>query len=239
MSLGGADCDCPDEEKAQRRKLEATLEEAEAQGLVLVAAAGQYPGVAAALRPAVFGGKHPVTFPGKWASTIAASASDVDDRPWADAGRGSEVDVTAPGVDVWLGDTVPAAAAGAASTDAVQTGSGTSFSTALVAGIASLWIQYHGYEELHGCYRGALGSTFRWLLRNGGARRPDGWNTAEFGPGIVDATGVLKARLPSPAEVCAAERSRRTPEAWARLCGYTQDPQPPAACAGLTARSPE
>jgi Subtilase family len=229
ISFGGADCDCPDEEREQRRKLETTLEEAEAQGLVVVAAAGQYTGVAAALRPAVFGGKHPVTFPGKWPSTIAASASDSEDKPWQDAGRGPEADVTAPGVGVWLGDTVPSASAGVANTDAVRTGDGTSFSTALVAGIAGLWLQHHGYEALHACYQGALASTYRWVLKHGGSRRPDGWKTDEFGPGIVDASAVLRTPLPSPAEVCADELPRRTPEAWARICGFTRA-RLPAAC---------
>jgi subtilisin family serine protease len=202
----------------------------------VVAAAGQYPGVASALRFPVFGGKRPVTFPGKWASTIAVSASDPKDQPWRDAARGEEVDVTAPGVDVWRGETRPGT--GGANTDAVETGDGTSFSTALVAGIASLWIQYHGYAALHGCYQGALASTFRSVLRNGGARRPEGWRTAEFGPGIVDAEGLLKASLPRPADVCAAERRRRTPDAWARLCGFTQGTALPAACSALGVGQP-
>jgi subtilisin family serine protease len=232
MSLGGADCDCPPEERAQRQKLAAALLDAEAEGLIVIAAAGQYPGVAAAARFPAFGGKRPVTFPGSWESTIAVSASDLHDLPWKDAARGPEVDVTAPGVDVWRGET--RLGDGGVSSDGVDAGSGTSFSTAVVAGLASIWIQYHGYEPLHGCYQGALASTFRWVLKNGGARRPPGWKTDEFGAGIVDASGLLGARLPSPAEVCAAERPRRTKESWARLCGFTQG-SPPAPCTPLVA----
>jgi len=70
-------------------------------------------------------------------------------EPWEGSSRGKAVAVTAPGENVWVaqpGD------AGGLGTD-VGPGSGTSFAVATVAGMAALWLAYHGRDNLLSRYR--------------------------------------------------------------------------------------
>jgi hypothetical protein len=80
-------------------------------------------------------------------------------------------------------------------------GHGTSFSCALTAGVAALWRAFFAEELASGVYDGV---PFAWLFRQhlrDTARRPDGWDTARFGAGIVDAAALLSTPLPTPEEV--------------------------------------
>jgi subtilisin family serine protease len=81
------------------------------RGVVVVAAAGNSgPGAAA-------------VFPAAYAEALAVTATDFNDRVYPQANQGSYVDLSAPGVDVW----VPAEGGG-------RYVSGTSFAAALVTG---------------------------------------------------------------------------------------------------------
>jgi subtilisin family serine protease len=217
MSMGGVCSKC--NEDAAECELRTRLAEAEAQGILTVAAAGQYPGPAKFLGAVSFGSKKPVAFPGSFPQTIAVAASNVDKRPWADSARGSEVDITAPGQGVWRAETNRAE--DGSLTEGVDVGDGTSFATAVMAGVAALWVQYHGRDVLHQKYGGAVTSAFRYVLRHGGARKPTADWPANFGPGIVDLDAVLTTTLPDRSVVCEAERllKWRSPQELATVCG--------------------
>jgi hypothetical protein len=108
--------------------------------------------------------------------------------------RGSQVDVAAPAANVWRAS-VPAGAG--PGNVAVGQGTGTSYSVALTAGVAALWIAHHGRGTLladahaHG---EKLQHMFLRLVR-ATARKPAGWNTSMMGAGIVQARALLQAPL--------------------------------------------
>ena len=68
---------------------------------------------------------------------------------------------------------------------------------ALTAGVAALWLAHHGRANLIAIARAqgeTLQSMFRRLVQ-ATARRPSGWDSSDFGAGIVDAAALLGAEL--------------------------------------------
>ena len=133
------------------------LAAASARGLVLVSAAGN------------LGPKAAPQYPGADPHVIAATATDSDDRRFSGANVGAYVAISAPGVDVLL----PSPGGGYA----METG--TSVSSALVAGVAALMLERNAMlkpDEV----RARLSSSARAL----GAR-------PEFGAGLVDAAKAV------------------------------------------------
>ncbi|MBI5112738.1 MAG: S8 family serine peptidase [Rhodovulum sp.] len=98
---------------------ERILDEAYRQGIVLIAAAGNA------------GAKSPPLFPAADPNVIAVSATDNDDRPFAQANRGKHIAVAAPGVDVL----VPSP------NGAYQLTTGTSVAAAHVSGVVALLLE--------------------------------------------------------------------------------------------------
>jgi hypothetical protein len=106
------------------------------------------------------------------------------------------VAISAPGDGVWTAKT-----RGSASRPSydVRQGSGTSFAVAHVAGAAALWLAFHGRDALVRRFgKPALQGVFRGLVQKT-ARRPTGWDTGEFGAGILNVEALLSAALPSRA----------------------------------------
>jgi serine protease len=176
MSLGG-----PFPGLGTRRAIQRALD----AGIIVLAAAGNEVGF--------------VVFPAAFDEVIAVAASNVRDEPWVGSSHGPAVDITAPGESVWRarterGDHGPF-------TFFVERGSGTSFSVATTAGIAALWLSYHGWPTLVRKYgAGSVARVFKQLLQST-CRTPRGWDTHEYGAGIPDANRLLRAALPdhSPA----------------------------------------
>ncbi len=140
-----------------------------------------------------------VVAPAIYPECIAVAASNAADRPWKLSGRGPQVVVSTPGEDVWRATFERHAGM----RPVFRPGSGTSFSAANLAGVAALWLAYHGRENLRSRYRGVapLQEVFRTLLRQT-ARTPESWGAFErthYGSGIVDAERLLLAPLPDPA----------------------------------------
>jgi hypothetical protein len=68
---------------------------------------------------------------------------------------------------------------------------------ALSAGVAALWLARHGRDALITRYgKPNLQAVFTDVLRHS-SRRPAGWDTGEYGSGIVDAGALLAAPLPA------------------------------------------
>ncbi len=138
-----------------------------------------------------------VVFPAAFDDVIAVAASNVRDQPWTGSSHGAAVDITAPGESVWRAE-VTRQASGLMSFT-VARGNGTSFAVATAAGVAALWISFHGWTNLVRRFgAGNIARVFKQLLQ-ATCRTPRGWDSAEYGPGIVDAKRLLESPLPATA----------------------------------------
>lgn len=135
-----------------------------------------------------------VVFPAAFDEVIAVAASTVRDEPWSGSSRGDAVDITAPGAAVWRAEATRASGGGFSF--AVSRGNGTSFAVATMAGVAALWVSFNGWAALERKYGAAnIARVFKTILQDT-CRMPRGWDTNNFGPGIVDAAALLGAPLP-------------------------------------------
>ncbi|MCA0299659.1 MAG: S8 family serine peptidase [Proteobacteria bacterium] len=175
------------------RSLERAVDHVVGDGLILLAAAGnQWPWV---------------VYPAKLDNVVAVAACNANRKPWKGSARGSSVDITAPGESVWraksdIDDTPPFS---------VDRSSGTSYAVATVAGACALWLSHHGATKLRATYQGRLAAVFLSLLKGSAARIP-GWDTNNYGPGLLDAQKLLALPLPAlgAAPLRAAARPQRT-----------------------------
>ena len=138
------------------------LTAARARGAVLIAAAGN------------FGAKSPPQYPAADPNVIAVSATDENDKIFTASNRGNHIAVSAPGVDILM----PAPNAN------YQVKSGTSFSAALVSGIAALILERKP-QLSPDTVRQIIVSTARDI----GAPGKD----PEFGAGLADAYRAITA----------------------------------------------
>jgi hypothetical protein len=136
--------------------------------------------------------------PAIYPNCIAVAGCNVDDGPWSFSSRGAKVAVTAPAENVWAARRTP----GNAATAHRSASQGTSFAVAGVAGIAALWLAFHGRERLLQRYAGNafLHHVFAQLLRET-ARASNLLPAGEFGSGIANAHALLTAALPDPGTV--------------------------------------
>jgi hypothetical protein len=151
------------------------------RGIAMIAAAGNA------------GAKSPPLYPAANPNVIAVSATDAADRLFAASNRGSYIALAAPGVDIFL----------PAPDDKYQMTSGTSFSAALVSGVAALMLARNPAlrsEEL----RAILMKTAHDL---GSPGRDD-----LFGAGEADAYAAVQAVTAEPATPVAASEPPKPPE---------------------------
>jgi Subtilase family len=170
---------------ALRRELDAAV----AEGRIVIAAAGQ---------PVRF-----VVEPASYASTIGVAGTTIEQEPWKWTARGESIDVCAPAAHVPRADAKSGEVAG---------GDGTSFSTALTAGVAALWVAKHEGKLREGD-PALIVPKFRSMLKTSAqAGAPVGWDSENFGAGIIDAAALLELDLaaatpePPPAEVSRGKR---------------------------------
>lgn len=184
ISLGG-----PFPGFGTRRAIERAVE----AGTIVLAAAGNRVGV--------------VVFPAAFDEVIAVAASNARDAPWSGSSHGDAVDITAPGESVWRALVERDAARGLQYR--VSRGNGTSFAVATTAGVAALWISYHGWTALVRRYgAGNVPRVFKQMLQST-CRTPRGWDASEYGPGIVDARRLLETPLPAAAPARKLRDARR------------------------------
>ena len=175
MSLGGVG------ESSLRR----AIQEAVAQNIIVIAAAGN--------------GVPFVVWPARSPETIAVAACDINRRRWNLSSRGSTVDITAPGHNVWR------AYYDEEDQESAKPSSGTSYATAVMGGVAALWLAFHGRDNLLQKYGDAgvpLNDVFRRVLKDSSDPPPLDDN-GEFGAGIVNVKKLLDAALPDPASFAA------------------------------------
>ena len=161
------------------QRLRSAIIYAQKRGVIIVAASGTYVPY--------------VVWPAAYDEVIAVTGSNVLRQIWSGASQGPKVDVTAPAEKVWY-----------AKVEKIDNelrynilqGSGTSFSAPLVAGIAALWLSYHGREQLIKRYGAEkIPFIFNQILRDSCEKFPT-WKPNKFGAGIVNAEKVLAAPLP-------------------------------------------
>ena len=134
-----------------------------------------------------------VVAPGKYPGVICVAASNPDDGPWSGSCRGPEVDVTAPGEDIY----VPILTED--DDEDMAYGSGTSYATPHVAAAALLWLARHqktlAYPEPW-----QRVEAFRYCLRTT-VRLAAELPTNRFGAGILQVDKLLLAPLPDVAQL--------------------------------------
>lgn len=203
------------------RSLSRAADQLVGEGMILLAAAGNHTKM--------------VIFPALLDNVIAVAASNADTRPWSGSASGAAVDITAPGESVWRAYTFKKS--GALQFD-TQRSSGTSYATATTAGVCALWLQRHGVAALRARYGGRLATVFTDLMK-ANCRPVAGWNTDRYGPGILDAVGLLGAALPAfggTATRSAQHAPTRTSaaSAWTRLQPYLPELSPKQLAAAAT-----
>ncbi|SMB93383.1 peptidase S8 and S53 subtilisin kexin sedolisin [Hymenobacter roseosalivarius DSM 11622] len=130
-----------------------------------------------------------VVAPGKYPGVICVAASNPDDGPWSGSCRGLEVDITAPGEDVYvpiLNDD---------NEEDMAYGSGTSYATPHVAAAALLWLARH-QTALNYPEPWQRVEAFRYCLARS-ARPVPQLRPDKFGPGILQVDKLLEVALPT------------------------------------------
>lgn len=154
------------------KALHAAIQRATANHLLVVCAAGNKVGI--------------TVWPANYKESIAVAASNSADKPWFWTSGGPAVDISAPGEDVWKAEPDGKRVA-------FSPGSGTSYATATLAGVAALWLAFydkHRLVALANSRSQELQEVFREEIRST-ARTPKSWNTLLYGAGIVDAERLL------------------------------------------------
>lgn len=123
-------------------------------------------------------------YPAKCATAIAVGGSTYRQDPWSGSAGSADVVVSAPAQGVWTASVVSGAYC-------IEASSGTSFATALIAGLASEWVADH---RRRGTLPADPPQAFRDALRQSARGWKDPSWTSRFGAGIVDATRLLGGR---------------------------------------------
>ncbi|MEE8584891.1 MAG: S8/S53 family peptidase, partial [Acidobacteriota bacterium] len=159
--------------------LRQSVQYAEQNGVIVLAAAGNYVPF--------------VVWPAAYEEVIALGATNVRKAPWVWSSRGSSVDISGPGESVWHAEVTRD---GTNFEFDFSHGSGTSYAVATTAGIAALWLSFHGRGNLINKYGlPNLTRVFRHILKST-AQVPLNWKTQQMGAGIVNAEAVLQMELP-------------------------------------------
>ena len=142
-------------------------------GLILVAASGNCVGI--------------IVAPAAYKETVAAAATNDQDKPWKGSSRGHKITLSAPGESVWNAN---GQAASNLPAD-IKFSNGTSFAAAEIAGAAALWLAYHTREEVEQAAGGKRISDLFMRVLQDSARTPGDWDASKYGPGILDLEALL------------------------------------------------
>ena len=124
-------------------------------------------------------------------------------HPWQGTSRGSAADIAAPAENVWVGEWTNG-------NQIVRPSEGTSFAAPHVAAGAALWLEHHGSDKLRARYGPEdvrIGDVFRHVVRST-AVTPPGWDTGEFGAGLLNLPALLAAPLPDAGAIFAGDDIR-------------------------------
>jgi serine protease len=129
----------------------------------------------------------------RYDEVIAVAAYNIKDRPWIGSCHGDAVDLTASSEFVPRANRAPQN--GGSPTD-VRGGQGTSFAVALTAGVAALWVGHFGIAAIRKSLQSGETVQDRFVaLLQETSWQPPGFDTSEFGAGIIGAVKLLKHGL--------------------------------------------
>lgn len=174
-------------------RLRAAVEKADREGVIIVAAAGNYLNK--------IGAQGFVVWPARYPTVIAVGASDSDARFWRHSSKGKHIDISAPGAGTWGAHIFKGKDSDGNKQvySVVRRTAGTSPATAYVAGAAALFLSYHGQDRLKKMYgKEKIATLFRYMLKHYAYTRPAGWNVNKYGSGILNVYRLLAAPLPDP-----------------------------------------
>jgi len=138
-----------------------------------------------------------VVYPAAYDHCIAVAGVNRAGKRWRGSCRGPEVNFSAPGEFVW---TARRKKQNDADLSKVNAGQGTSFSVALSAGIAALWLERHGRDQLIEGLESheTLQSRFIHAVQQSAQVFPD-WPSNTMGDGIINAFGLMEnGTIPAP-----------------------------------------
>lgn len=142
-----------------------------------------------------------VAFPASDPNTICVAGCDYQYGKLLDGFYGPEVDITAPGINIWKADVIPPGDGWGVSKYVVDQGRGTSYATAIVAGACALWQAHHGRKYLIDTYgRDLIFDLFKKVLQDS-CYKPQNWDSANRGAGVLDAVALLNHPLPPKSEI--------------------------------------
>jgi serine protease len=196
-------------------KVEKALREVRRRGIVIFSAGGQIVPDCFDINP----------FPATDPNVIGVSACEITDAPFRDGVYGKHIAVSAPGFEVWRAGTTRNNALPHGKDFFVERSEGSSYATAIAAGVCALWQSRWGRDKLIG-KRDLSGpgntrepggrypphhlmTAFLMCLENT-ARKPVGFDREKYGCGIIDAKALLDFPLPEP-DLVKAEHLKRFP----------------------------
>jgi hypothetical protein len=141
-----------------------------------------------------------IVYPAKYKETIATAASTVDDVPWERTHYGEEIDICAPGFDMYVPSSRRRFYGLWPNRYMYKWSEGTSFSTPITATAAALWMAHHGEEKLDAKYHEPWQrvEAFRKVLKESARPHKAGIPENKYGSGLLDVLQLLKMDLPEP-----------------------------------------
>ncbi|MER8645033.1 MULTISPECIES: DNA/RNA non-specific endonuclease [unclassified Mesorhizobium] len=171
--------------------LQAAVRKAVDANIIVLAAAGNCVGT--------------VVWPARYDEVVAVGGINEKMLPWKGSSHGQAVDISGPAELVLRADARDPTNAGK-----VGGGEGTSYAVAHLAGVAACWLAHHGRNQLVQNLRPGtkLQSVFKATVQRS-AHVPPGFDTDEYGAGIVNAEALLR-RAPDFAGAPEAAGARST-----------------------------
>jgi len=166
------------------------VENAYNSGIIWIAAAGSH----------AFGKlRSIIVFPAKYKETIAAAASNVNDLPWERTHYGEEIDISAPGFDIYVPSSRRRWYGVLPDKYTYKWSEGTSFATPITATAAALWIAHHGEKRLNEKYPEPWQriESFRKVLTDSARAHKAKVPINKYGAGLLDILELLKVDLPN------------------------------------------
>ena len=154
-----------------------------------------------------------IVYPAKFKETIAVAASTIDDTPWERTHYGEEIDICAPGFDMYVPSSRRQVYGLLPDKYMYKWSEGTSFSTPITAAAAALWSAHHGEEKLSERYPEPWQrvEAFRKALRESARPHKAGIKQSLYGAGLLDVLQLLKADLPDRQSLVHASAKARHP----------------------------
>lgn len=211
-------------------ELEGVVRSAISKGLIVIAAAGQPHGpMNGIVYPAAFAA--PPSVEGHGEAVVAVGGMTRKNRPWSTSMRGPQVTLSAPAQSIVVAEARPPAKP---EQWTVEFSDGTTFAAALTAGVAALWLDKIGFDNVKEAYpelvkefgNAVVPCAFKEALVAFGHLPPVGWTNDEkkgFGVGSLNAYRLL------------SESGGLASEARVKSCLTRRQPERPMSVEGLSA----